>query len=440
MSEAVNIVYSSEQREGTTSVLANWLKQTGDSVTAHEPVAEIETDKVIVEIAAPADGVLAEIIKSVGEDVGPGELLGVIEPAAAIGSTTAKPEEGAAKQSVEAIQPAEENTPLNRNHTLSPVVRKLIRQHDLDPSLIEGTGRKGRVTKLDVENFLQNLSTVKTERPPCFEKECFEKEFFEKEPVEKKPAVKTPLDESSSQVVVKNTDNGIPGYSVPHNAMRKRIAEHMVESLLKTAPHVTSIFEVDMSAVIAHRNAHKTQYQSKGVNLTFSAYFIMAAVEALQTVPEINSRFYEDHLQVFSDINIGVGTALGDKGLVVPVLHQAQNHNLLGIAGKLQDMTERARNGKLAPEDMRDGTFTISNHGVSGSLVATPIIINQPQSAILGVGKLEKRVVVKEVDGQDTIAIRPMCYVSLSIDHRSLDAYQCNLFLSRLVDVLDNWK
>ena len=159
----------------------------------------------------------------------------------------------------------------------------------------------------------------------------------------------------------------------------------------------------------------------------------------MRVAPTINSRWYDDRLEIYNDVGIGVGTALGDKGLVVPVIQRAQTLSLLGIASALGDLTARARNGKLVPADVRSGTFTISNHGVSGSLLATPIIIAQPQSAILGVGKLEKRVVVREIDGQDTIQIRPMCYVSLTIDHRVVDGHQTNAWLSRFVEVIEGW-
>jgi len=221
--------------------------------------------------------------------------------------------------------------------------------------------------------------------------------------------------------------------------MRQSIAKHMVESLLHTAPHVTSVFELDMSNVIEHRRWHKKEFAEQGVNLTFTAYFLAASVAAIQAVPQVNSRFHEDALEVFEQINIGVGTALGDKGLVVPVVEAVQSKTLFEIAEALQSQTEKARSGKLSPADMKNGTFTISNHGVSGSLFATPIIINQPQVAILGVGKLEKRVVVREVDGRDEMVIKPMCYVSLSIDHRALDASQTNQFLSLLVETLERW-
>jgi 2-oxoglutarate dehydrogenase E2 component (dihydrolipoamide succinyltransferase) len=199
------------------------------------------------------------------------------------------------------------------------------------------------------------------------------------------------------------------------------------------------VFEADFSAIIAHRNAHKDEYQNNGAKLTFTAYFIAACVEAMKVTPTVNSRWHDDYLEVFEDINIGVGVALGDKGLIVPVVARAQKRSHFEIAKELQTLTDKARNNTLAPVDVRGGTFSISNHGISGSLVATPIIINQPQSAILGVGKLEKRVVVRMVDGADAIQIRPMAYVSLTIDHRALDGAQTNAWLTKFVDVIESW-
>jgi 2-oxoglutarate dehydrogenase E2 component (dihydrolipoamide succinyltransferase) len=213
----------------------------------------------------------------------------------------------------------------------------------------------------------------------------------------------------------------------------------MVDSLLETSPHVTSVFEMNMSNVIEHRRWHKKEYAEQGINLTFTAYFLAASVAAIREVPEVNARYHDDHLELIEDVNIGVGTALGNKGLIVPVIPQVQDLSLFQIAQALQKQTEKARSGKLAPADTRNGTFTISNHGTSGSLFAAPIIINQPQVAILGVGKLEKRVIVETIDGKDELTIKPMCYVSLSIDHRALDAYQTNLFLAHFVRTMETW-
>ena len=213
----------------------------------------------------------------------------------------------------------------------------------------------------------------------------------------------------------------------------------MVSSLLHTAPHVTAVFEADLTAVMQHRTANKENFAQAGTPLTLTVYFVAAAIAAIQKVPRVNSRWFEERLEIYHHINMGIGTALGDQGLIVPVLHDVQTMDLQGIAAKLSDLTGRARDGKLKPEDVRGGTFTISNHGVSGSLIATPIIINQPQSAILGVGKIEKRIKIREIDGEDVMVIRPMCYVSLTIDHRVVDGYQTNAFLTELVDTLENW-
>jgi 2-oxoglutarate dehydrogenase E2 component (dihydrolipoamide succinyltransferase) len=243
--------------------------------------------------------------------------------------------------------------------------------------------------------------------------------------------------EAQAQAPVTSSST-IRSHSIPHDRMRLKIAENMLNSVT-TAPHVTAMFEADFSAIIAHREAHKGSFAREGVKLSYTAYLVAAAAEAMKVAPAINSRWHADRLEIFDDVNIGVGTALGDKGLIVPVLREVQKLNLKGIAAGLDDLVERARGEKLGARDVSGGTFTISNHGVSGSLFASPIIIAQPQSAILGVGKLEKRVVVREVAGQDAILIRPMAYVSLTIDHRVVDGHQTNAWLSRFVEVLEGW-
>lgn len=232
----------------------------------------------------------------------------------------------------------------------------------------------------------------------------------------------------------------VAGRRVPHSSMRKRIAARMVESLLHTAPHVTTVFEADLSAVTAHREAHKRQFEQQGTALTFTAYFMAACVDAIREVPEANSRWTDEALIVPDTINIGVATALPGKGLVVPVVHNVQGLSLFEIARELGNLVSRAREDKLTPADVRDGTFTISNHGVSGSLIATPIIINQPQSAILGVGKIERRAVVVSDEDEDHIAIRPRCFISLTLDHRVMDGHQANRFLQVLVQRLESWR
>jgi 2-oxoglutarate dehydrogenase E2 component (dihydrolipoamide succinyltransferase) len=213
----------------------------------------------------------------------------------------------------------------------------------------------------------------------------------------------------------------------------------MVESLLRTAPHVTTVFQADMSAVLADRDRHKAEFERQGYPLTLTAYFVAACVAAIREVPEANSRWTEDAILVHERIDIGIGTALPGRGLVVPVIRDAGRLDLPGIAAALGTLVAKARDDALTPADLQGGTFTISNHGVSGSLVAAPIVIYQPQSAILGVGKLEKRAVVASEGGEDRVVVRPCCYVTLTIDHRALDGHQANRFMETLVRRLEGW-
>jgi 2-oxoglutarate dehydrogenase E2 component (dihydrolipoamide succinyltransferase) len=226
---------------------------------------------------------------------------------------------------------------------------------------------------------------------------------------------------------------------VPHTPMRRRIAAHMVESLLRTAPHVTTVFEADLSSVLAHRAEHQAAFRERGSPLTLTAYFVAASVDAIRAVPEANGRWTDEAILISDRIDIGIGTALEGRGLVVPVIRDAGALDLAGIADRLGELVGRARADRLTAADLRGGTFTISNHGVSGSLVAAPIVINQPQSAILGIGRLEKRAVVVSDDGKDAIVARPRCYVTLTIDHRVLDGHQANRFMETLVRRIESW-
>jgi 2-oxoglutarate dehydrogenase E2 component (dihydrolipoamide succinyltransferase) len=226
---------------------------------------------------------------------------------------------------------------------------------------------------------------------------------------------------------------------VPHTPMRRRIAAHMVESLLHTAPHVTNVFEADLGAVLADRARRKAEFERKGLALTLTAYFAAAAVEALRAVPEANGRWSDDAILIPERIDLGIATALGDRGLVVPVIRDAGSLDLEGLAAALGELVRKARDDKLTQSDLKGGTFTISNHGVSGSLLAAPIVINPPQSAILGVGKLEKRAVVASEGGADRVIVRPRCYVTLTIDHRVLDGFQANRFMETFVRRLESW-
>ena len=390
------------EQEGTQAVVRAWLKKVGDRVEENDPLVELETDKVAVEVPAPAAGVLREILLDSNAEAVPGAVLGRI---AAVAEVVGHEPEAAVRPepAAEAAPPASPAIGARRELRLSPSVRRACLQHNVDPAEIEGTGRDGRITRADVDRFVQAGA-----RPAA------------------KPA---PAPQG---------DAAIASHSVPHDRMRLRIAENMLNSVTE-APHVTAVFEADFSAIIAHRDKHKKEFARAGVKLSYTAYLVAAAAEAMKAAPAINSRWHSDRIEIFDDINIGVGTALGEKGLIVPVLRGVQKLNLKGIAAGVDELVEKARSEKLGSADVKGGTFTISNHGVSGSLFAAPIIINQPQSAILGVGKLEKRVVVREIGGVDTIQIRPMAYVSLTIDHRVVDGHQTNGWLTRFVELLESW-
>jgi 2-oxoglutarate dehydrogenase E2 component (dihydrolipoamide succinyltransferase) len=308
---------------------------------------------------------------------------------------------------------------------LSPAVRRLLAENSLDPAAVRGTGQGGRLT---VEDVMSAISTKASRHSGGVTVAT---------PAAARIAPGNPAPATSA--VVSNSEVTGNSRRIPHSAVRKRIAEHMVQSLLHTAPHVTTVFEADMTAVLGHRLQHRDDFARRGVPLTFTAYFLQAAIDALRTVPEANSRWTDTALEVFESMHIGVATALEEGGLVVPVLRDVQSRDLFATAHGLNDLVVRAREGRLAPADVRGGTFTISNHGVSGSLLATPIIINQPQSAILGIGKLEKRPVVVTEGGEDRIVIRPRCYVTLTIDHRVMDGHQANRFLQTFVERLTHW-
>lgn len=412
MSDTTNIVMPLEQ-EGSKSVVRVWLKKVGDAVKQDEPIVELETDKVAVEVPAPADGVLASIALNEGDEAAPGATLGVLSLGGAVIPDATKSRSGTQGQTTErptlgsglAAKAAPRNDD-GREMRLSPLVKRLLSEHRVDANAVTGTGRDGRITHTDVETHIARGAVA----PPPSSRQLA-------------PAGKMPAVQSGR---------------MPHDAMRRSIAEHMSRSVA-VAPHVTAVFEADFSAIIAHRTKHKDAYAKSGAQLTFSAYIVRAAAEAMKVSPNVNARWHDDFLEVFEDANIGMGVALGDKGLIVPVIKRAQALTLKETAAALTDVTERARKNALKPADVQGGTFTISNHGVSGSLVATPIIINQPQSAILGVGKLEKRVVVRSIDGADAMVIKPMAYVSLTIDHRVLDGHQTNAWLTRFVEILETW-
>ena len=397
-----------DEQEGTKAVVRAWLKKVGDSVSVNDPLVELETDKVTQEVPSPAAGVLSEILLDTDDEAEPGALLarisaGTYDPLPFDEGLPSSP----AQDGVQGDAPAAPHSaPGSRpapgsegNETrLSPSVRRALLQHNIDPSRIEGTGRDGRITRDDVDRAVASATTVSAGKPATVQPRQFSAE------------------------------------DIPHDRMRIKIAENMVRAVSE-APHVTALFEADFSAIAAHKSA----LASKGVKLSYTAYLIKAAAEAMAVAPAINGHWEEDRIAVSPTINVGIGTALGEKGLVVPVVKDAGSLSLEDVGRKLDDLTSRARSGNLSGADVSGGSFTISNHGVSGSLLASPIILHAGQAAILGVGKLEKRVVVRSIDGQDAILIRPMAYVTLTIDHRVVDGHQTNAWLTRFVEVIETW-
>jgi 2-oxoglutarate dehydrogenase E2 component (dihydrolipoamide succinyltransferase) len=386
-------VVAPANEEGTRATVLRWCKLVGDSIVKDEPLLELETDKVTVEIPAPASGTLIEVLKPVNAEVSPDEVLARLQLSG---------EPMSSQTAFAASSPASASSPTTAppgDQRLSPSVRRLMREHAIAPGTIDGTGRDGRVTAGDVTRHVtaQPPSSPRVEPPP--------------------PAERT---------------------RIAHSAVRRRVAEHMARSLAN-APHVTTLFEADLTQVLKHRSLHAANFESRGARLTLTAYFISACAKALREHSRVNATFLEDALELHGDINIGVGTALGNEGLIVPVIHRAQHLDLFETARHLNRLVDAARAGRLAPEDVRGGTFTISNHGVGGSLLAAPIVINQPQVAILGVGKVERRVCVIQAGEDESIAVRSMCYVTLTIDHRALDAFQANSFLKSVVTTLEQW-
>ncbi len=395
--------------EGVEEVtIVNWLRSEGDVVEEYDGLVEVETDKVVTEVVSPATGTLLKItVPNEGDVVNVGNVLAWIgQPGEKLPADDdqAKVDEPArveeASQTPKAPPTpkgrAEERPSTGRESSLgfiSPVVARIAAEHQVNLSQLTGTGRGGRITKNDI------LAFIDSGQPPSLP-----------------PS----------------------GELIPHTITRKRIAEHMVMSK-RTSPHVTTVMEVDLSNVIAHRNVNKDAFIRDGARLTFTVYFVAAVAQALKAYPMVNSSWGDEGIQLHREINIGMATDLGEAGLIVPVIKRADELSLLGISRTVLDLAERARQKKLAPADVKDGTFSITNHGVSGSLFAAPII-NQPQCAIFGVGAIQKRVVVVTDDtGNDAMAIRPMVYLSLTFDHRILDGAGADHFLAKVVEILERW-
>ena len=401
--------------EGVEEVtVTKWLKREGDSVNELEPLLEVNTDKVDTEIPAPASGTVLKILAEEGVPAKVGAVLALIgkpgEEVDNAGSGLQRPSESPQGQALEkkvtTPQRQEMFTPSSATKDIgfiSPVVAKIAAEHGVNLQHVQGTGLNGRITKSDVLAFVE---TGKQKESPVTRSTS---------PVA--PAV-TPI---------------MGDQLIKHTVICKQIAEHMVLSK-HTSPHVLTVMEADMGRVAKHRSANKEIFGRDGVNLTFTAYFMLAIVAGLKTYPNVNSSWTDEGILVHKDINLGMATSLGEEGLIVPVIKGADNLSLLAMARAVNDLANRARSKKLQPDEVKGGTFTLTNHGISGSLFAFPVI-NQPQGGILGVGAMQKRVVVID----DAIAIRPMVYLSFVFDHRILDGASADWFLTKVKETLENW-
>ena len=393
--------------EGVDEVtVTKLIKQEGDTINELEPLLEVNTDKVDTEIPAPATGTVLKIIAQEGVPAKVGELLAIIgKPGEAVDVSNAPVViESKVESQKSEVKPATlDLRPSTDLGFISPVVAKIAAEHGVDLAQVNGTGLNGRITKNDVLNYVSS---------------------GQKSQVKSQPMV----NRSSSIVAPAEGDQ-----LIKHTTMRKSIAQHMVESK-HTSPHVLTVMEADMSRVSKHRAANKAAFERDGVNLTFTAYFMMAIVAGLKAYPQTNSSWTDEGLLVHKNVNIGMAVSLGEDGLIVPVIKKAEDLSLLAMARAVNDLANRARTKKLQPDEVKGGTFTLTNHGVSGSLFAFPVI-NQPQAGILGVGAMQKRVVVID----DAIAIRPMVYMSFVFDHRILDGASADWFLAKVKDTLENW-
>jgi 2-oxoglutarate dehydrogenase complex dihydrolipoamide succinyltransferase (E2) component len=403
--------------EGT---LLEWRKGVGDSVAADETIADVTTDKVDVEIPCPATGVVEALLIEPGETVEVGTPIAEIRDGSAAGPVdgsppSALPGVGQTAGSRKTDIPTPPAGEVDRSSVYSPVVRRIASEHGVDLELVEGTGIGGRVRKRDLVAFIESgePQPAKAERPMHIE---------------------SPYRPEEPAAEPGTSDNGAGAHRKPMSPMRQAIARHMVESR-RTAAHCTTIVEVDMHRVAERRAALREAMARKGVPLTYLAFVARAAVEALEEFPVLNSSVDGDELVLHDDVNLGIAVALED-GLIVPVIPKAQRLSLEGMAAAIAEVAERARGGGLEPDDVQGGTFTITNPGQFGAVLATPII-NQPQVAILDLEAIVKRPVV--VEG-DAIAVRPMTFLPMSWDHRALDGATAARFLSRVKDRLEGWE
>ncbi len=473
---AVDVVMPQMGVSVSEGTITRWLKQEGEQVEADEPLLEISTDKVDTEVPSPASGTLTQILVQEGATVDVGTKLGQIggaggeaaaaqeaepepeaapaEPAtaeAAAEADAASPAETPAPTAPEpsaeppATQPAAPAPTGNGKAFVSPVVARIAGEHGIDPSQVPGTGTGGRVTKKDILAFVESGGAQQQEQEPQAQPEAPAPQPQAPAPVpaaQAQPEAPAPPKPKPPTPVPAGAGETLPGETVePITAMRRGIAEHMRRSL-DTAAHVTSAIEVDFSRIVAVREQLKKEYQAAyGVNPTYLAFVAKASVETLRDYPYVNAEMRGDSIVTRNFVNLGIAVELAEvKGLIVPVLRNAEGLNLLGLARGIAEIAAKARNKQLVPDDVQGGTFTITNPGGYGTFHGTPVI-SQPQSAILGTYALVKRPwVVEDELGQDVIAIRPLMNITLTYDHRLVDGALAGRFLRDLRERLEGWE
>jgi pyruvate dehydrogenase E2 component (dihydrolipoamide acetyltransferase) len=398
----------------TEGTITKWLKKVGESVERDEPLFEISTDKVDAEIPSPVAGVVTEIKVAEGATVGINTIVAIIGG----GAGKAAPPAAAPVPSASTAKDAAAPAPVGQNSAAvssgerprsSPLVRKIAKDNNVDLAQVPGTGSAGRITKTDILGHLEN------------------------------PQARAAATGALAAPAAKAAAPGpMPGERVPMSKMRSIIAKRMVESK-QTSPHVHTVFKVDMTRIVRLREKEKSKYEQRnGVKLTYMPFIMRAAIMALRKHPIVNGSIEGDAIRYNKNINIGIAVAL-DWGLIVPVIKQSEEKNFLGVARAIVDVAERARGKKLAPDEISGGTFTLTNSGIFGEQFGTPII-NQPQSAILGIGGLNKEAeVMTDKDGADSIAIRSIQRFTLGFDHRIVDGADAGKFMSDFKAYLENW-
>ena len=404
----------------TEGTIARWLKQTGDMVEAEEPVLELETDKATMEIPAGMSGQLS-IVEPQGAVVRVGTVVARIDQGAPTAAPAAKAAPTAAPP-----RPSPPDTPIAAppavDPALSPAVRKLVAEHALDPARLSGSGKGGRLTKDDVLRHLEQPASAPAGAPVPHPTEPRAAD-------DARPSTKPPA--PAPHAASRPAEAEMPE-RVPMSRLRRRIAERLVEAQ-RTAAILTTFNEVDLSALLAARRRHREAFRQRhGVDLGLTSLFARACVGALRVVPVVNAQIEGSDVVYHRQVHLGIAVST-ERGLVVPVIRGADSLELPDLERRIEELARRAREGKITPDELSGGTFTITNGGVFGSLLSTPIL-NPPQSGILGMHKIEDRPVA--VDGQ--VVIRPMMYVALSYDHRLVDGAQAVTFLVRVKERLED--